>query len=628
MEEIRPTPPPLLFGYWRPWNEGSDVFDSYLDYVKDTSLAKYSAAIVAKYVTQASREQVKAIGELRQQIGLGLNALAGQVARATVELHCVNRNLEMQAEQQRVTNLLLKDIAQLLRVPDTEKKRQKHIERGLKFFASAQQDQDLFDDALEELKMAEELMRQDYFVLHRIGLIYMHSLKHLDPRTALDYFARAAKYAAVECDPKAAQLANALANLGNQAGQRTSDSEAIKWLAAYSYEQAAFAAYVLGDWGLAVDYQTKAFNSGTSVENQFLLAKYQARAKHIGACLANIEKAIDERPSMALEVFKELDLLNEPDVLALIQRKNSIVEANLRQLIVEWENVRSQSAMTTVAQLHGLLSAPYDEKVRQFGVLSNARDDANAEFEKLKVKGAELKDAFLHGVFPSLTDKAIRRFVASLDSCLDQPLEVIREICRDLSTQCESHRLKLGAKFFGGTVFFIDRSGKHGLVMAETSAEECWGGEGAIGTKTDMGSGRSNTERIVQGASWYVQKRWLSTTRTPAPTAARVCLELNLGGFDDWFLPSKDEMDLINTVRGGAEKKRFDAFCSRIREEVSKGVYSEDYADEKRCNYKQVRYWSSSEADQERAWLWSDSEGCWYDVRRTSNAKVVAVRVF
>ena len=48
MSNITPTKPSFVFGYWRPWKENSNLFDSYLDYTKDVSLVKYGADTVGK----------------------------------------------------------------------------------------------------------------------------------------------------------------------------------------------------------------------------------------------------------------------------------------------------------------------------------------------------------------------------------------------------------------------------------------------------------------------------------------------------------------------------------------------------------------------------------------------------
>ena len=53
MSNIKPIKPSHTFGYWRPWKEDSKFFDSYLDYVRDTSLVKYGADTVGSYINQA-----------------------------------------------------------------------------------------------------------------------------------------------------------------------------------------------------------------------------------------------------------------------------------------------------------------------------------------------------------------------------------------------------------------------------------------------------------------------------------------------------------------------------------------------------------------------------------------------
>jgi hypothetical protein len=55
------------------------------------------------------------------------------------------------------------------------------------------------------------------------------------------------------------------------------------------------------------------------------------------------------------------------------------------------------------------------------------------------------------------------------------------------------------------------------------------------GTATEVGMGKRNTDLIVN-----FLKRNGEINR-----AAQICNELDMGGYDDWFLPSKDELDLM-----------------------------------------------------------------------------------
>jgi hypothetical protein len=82
-------------------------------------------------------------------------------------------------------------------------------------------------------------------------------------------------------------------------------------LAADSYENAAFAAYVLGRFSDSVNFQSKALKFHDSVQNRFALAKYQVRNAEINQGIKNLSKCIDDKPVYALASFKEIDLINE-----------------------------------------------------------------------------------------------------------------------------------------------------------------------------------------------------------------------------------------------------------------------------------------------------------------------------
>ena len=90
----------------------------------------------------------------------------------------------------------------------------------------------------------------------------------------------------------------------------------------------------------------------------------------------------------------------------------------------------------------------------------------------------------------------------------------------------------IGDTYQGGIVFYLDGNGG-GLIAAPTDqsfgASE-WGCMGTyIGTGSAIGSGAQNTAMIELGCT------------TPY-TAADVCANLTLGGYSDWFLPSRMEL--------------------------------------------------------------------------------------
>jgi tetratricopeptide (TPR) repeat protein len=239
-----------------------------------------------------------------------------------------------------------------LRVPDSEKERQHCIELGIKFFVNASKDEDLFSDALEQLLKAESLMKQDYFVLHRIGCIYLYVEKYINPEKALDYFNRASKYALVESDSKAARLANVLTNNFKTVNSDLNNSgKTIGLLAADSFEKAAFAAYVLGRFSDAVIYQSKALKFNDNTKNRFLLAKYQVRSGETTDGVNNLDKCVDDDPVYSVATFKEIDLINEPEVLHLLKGKNLAINEKIDILIKKLKNLESTEAVSIVKEL-------------------------------------------------------------------------------------------------------------------------------------------------------------------------------------------------------------------------------------------------------------------------------------
>jgi len=100
--------------------------------------------------------------------------------------------------------------------------------------------------------------------------------------------------------------------------------------------------------------------------------------------------------------------------------------------------------------------------------------------------------------------------------------------------------LAIGMKYQGGIIAYIDATGEHGLIAASEDQSEgiAWDYNNyndfvaTDATGTAIGTGQSNTTKIVAalGAGNY---------------AAKICNDLVLNGYDDWFLPSTDELILL-----------------------------------------------------------------------------------
>jgi hypothetical protein len=145
----------------------------------------------------------------------------------------------------------------------------------------------------------------------------------------------------------------------------------------------------------------------------------------------------------------------------------------------------------------------------------------------------------------------------------------------------------------GGLIFYDKGSFTDGWQYLEAapsdqSAGTEWGCmmlTGADGTA--VGTGEQNTIDIEAGC-------------TEAGTAADICADLFLGGCDDWFLPSKDELNLMY--------------------ENLKAQGLGDFGD--------TNYWSSSEYGEVTAWAQYFSFGYQYDWAKIYQYRVRAARAF
>ena len=224
---FEPNRPPFLFTYWNPLDPTSNTFGSWFDYVKDTSLAKYTADSVGQYIANSSAEQVNAIELTGRKICGALYEMKDQLRQVAIALQGVNQRLNLALDEAKTSNLLLENVAELLRIPDSQKQRQHHIELAIKFLKNALKDEDLYQDALRELLDAEKFMTSDYFVLHRIGMIYLYVPTLGNLEKAAEYFSKAGKYAAVESHPDAVRLSNILnKRVGEQFSEQSGPSVA------------------------------------------------------------------------------------------------------------------------------------------------------------------------------------------------------------------------------------------------------------------------------------------------------------------------------------------------------------------------------------------------------------------
>jgi hypothetical protein len=153
--------------------------------------------------------------------------------------------------------------------------------------------------------------------------------------------------------------------------------------------------------------------------------------------------------------------------------------------------------------------------------------------------------------------------------------------------------LAIGDTHQGGIVFYLDGSGGGLIAAPSDQSSAMWGcyGQSIGGTGSALGTGAANTTAIVSGCS-------------ETAIASRICEDLTLGGYSDWFLPSKDELNLMYSNIGQGS----------LLENI--GNFAENY------------YWSSTEVDVIYAWAQIFFNGYQDGKAKGYTTNVRAVRAF
>ncbi|KYP16595.1 hypothetical protein [Flavihumibacter sp. CACIAM 22H1] len=108
----------------------------------------------------------------------------------------------------------------------------------------------------------------------------------------------------------------------------------------------------------------------------------------------------------------------------------------------------------------------------------------------------------------------------------------------------------VGAEIGGGIVYYVESNKIHGYIVHKENlgtATESFGPglalSGAVGTSRSMGSGKSNTAKLVTKMAAFRQNNNSWNTKK---AAFELCDELTVGAgndsYADWFLPSQEEL--------------------------------------------------------------------------------------
>ena len=106
--------------------------------------------------------------------------------------------------------------------------------------------------------------------------------------------------------------------------------------------------------------------------------------------------------------------------------------------------------------------------------------------------------------------------------------------------------LAIGQTYQGGIIFYLDASGCHGLISAP--GDQSTGAQWYSGWYTDT---RAYGSGLFEGKYNTVM---INISQGGTTSAAAICENLSLGGYNDWYLPSNEELNKMyqNIGQGNA----------------------------------------------------------------------------
>ena len=287
-----------------------------------------------------------------------------------------------------------------------------------------------------------------------------------------------------------------------------------------------------------------------------------------GQCIDRATQVVDEINSLYLKTVSEKDLRALTTLYSMIE-----------------ERLKDYQSYEITASLLG-----YKDELPTYysGINLSLIQIENKKTQEKLLKGGldgSIKDTSLDG----LEEMFLNELWKDQDSS-----EKANSVKTSFSEGSYSKEYKIGDFGPAGGIIFYDKGTfSNGWRYLEVSSKDIsgkfiYGKSGKVNTKSGLGEGRTNTQLINE------------FSKKSKDTAAYACSSYTEGGYTDWYLPSKEEMEMLYLKLYG--KKNF---------EISKDAY-----------------WTSSQLNSSYAYGYSFKKKDYFSDSKQEKYKVRAIRAF
>lgn len=337
---LKVSKPSFYFGYYRPWDKNTNLYESWLDYNRDNQRSDYVSKMIVNGIKGVNAENINHLKDINSTLGNGFQTLQSELQSIDDSLTIINSTLDegfydlkqnqiKQIQLTVATNIILSDIKTLISFSDSEKERLESIREGLKFIANVQRDEDYYEDAFRCFNKAVELKPSDYFSLFFLGYILTFSRNHIDPIRAIDFFKKSLKYSLIDDNNDIKLLNDFYTKVENNlSGIDLIDS---------SYLLISQCQYLIGDFENALNYSLK-ISEKSFLKNFTYQLKYASRFDDKNQITRITEKIFDNNIDNYEDVFTEIDVVNNVFTLNYFKYKINGIKNSFINLKNKYEN--------------------------------------------------------------------------------------------------------------------------------------------------------------------------------------------------------------------------------------------------------------------------------------------------
>lgn len=245
-----------------------------------------------------------------EEISRGLGNLDGTMENVNQKIGRLNMLLDWKTdlliEGQKITNSYLGNVIELLQIPDIQLERAHYVEQGMIYLLSAIEEgasSDHYNVSFNQFEKAISIDGLDYFTLHKLGLIRLNSLLHLDVKAALEKFLTAIRYGI----PVYKTTTDKTRGLSK--GQ-------IGALLASCYYYASRCCYILGTVDESIDHANRAANMEPGNSEYIVnLAKCLISGNRVQAAYDQLIAVIKKDYYIIIKILRDRDFINSPELI-------------------------------------------------------------------------------------------------------------------------------------------------------------------------------------------------------------------------------------------------------------------------------------------------------------------------